>query len=60
MRVPRPKDGKEYVALGTYITRDVDKLLELAAKREGKTKQELIEDGLRKRVTPSANPPKTP
>lgn len=60
MRVPRPKGGKEYVTLGTYIPSDVDKLLRDAMKREGKTKQQLVEEGLRKRATPSPEPPKSP
>lgn len=59
MRVPRPTKGKEYVQLGTYIPRDLEKLMELAAKREGKSKQSLVEEGLRKRVTPEAPPPKS-
>jgi hypothetical protein len=54
--VPRPTKGKEYVPLGTYIPRDLEKLMDLAAKREGKTKRELVEEGLRKRVTPAETP----
>lgn len=59
MRVPRPSKGKgEFVQLGTYIPRTLRDHLDLAAKREGKTKQELVEEGLRSRVTPKS--PKAP
>ena len=52
MSVRRPHRGKEYVALGSYIPRDIDVLVKAAAKREGKTQQQIIEEGLRERVAP--------
>lgn len=57
MRLPRPRDGTEFVRLDSYIPREVDKLLRLAAQREGKTRQKIIEDRLRA-AKPAA--PKSP